>query len=150
MAAADHIWWPKIIFDCISRHFRSIRFFFIFFHIMAADVWESHFSPFQINTQLLFLRTERQQPSSLTGGGYIKYEIDGYNSHEVMACTSFFSIGHFGFPILAKIDRVLPLWVGCVEEPCVKCEFDMGIGVTVTWNTSLWCAAAETASTPKK
>ena len=28
-----------------------------------------------------------------------------------MAGTSFFVIGPFGFPIFAKIDRVLPLWL---------------------------------------
>ena len=37
MAAGGHFGWPKITFDRISRHFRSIRnFFFIFFFKMAA------------------------------------------------------------------------------------------------------------------
>ena len=87
MAAGGHFGWPKIDFDHISRHFRSIRNFhffsqngcqrpfwmtenqflshfspfqintqlwFFFFHKMAAGGFQSHFSPFQINTQLLF------------------------------------------------------------------------------------------------
>ena len=61
MAAGGHFGWPKISFDRISRHFRSIRNFFLnFFHKMAAgghfgwpkiSFW-SHFSPFQMNMQL--------------------------------------------------------------------------------------------------
>ena len=38
--------------------------------------------------------------------------------------SAYFRIGHFGFPIFAKIDGVLP--------ELVKYEFDMGVGVTVT------------------
>ena len=30
MAAGGHFGWPKITFECISRHFRSIRNFFLF------------------------------------------------------------------------------------------------------------------------
>ena len=40
MAASCHFGWPKITFDRISRHFRSIRNFYLFwffFHKMAAD-----------------------------------------------------------------------------------------------------------------
>ena len=35
MAAGGHFAWPKITFDCISRHFRSIHNFY-FFHKIAA------------------------------------------------------------------------------------------------------------------
>ena len=62
---------PKITFDRISRHFRSIRnfYFLIFFSKwppaaileipfgpfwMTENHFRSHFSPFQINTQLFF------------------------------------------------------------------------------------------------
>ena len=37
--------------------------------------------------------------------------------------------GHFGFPIFAQMYMVLPPWV---TNGCVKFEFDMEIGVTVT------------------
>ena len=60
MAAGGHFGWPKITFDCISRHFRSIRNFFFSqngwqrpFWMTGNHLW-SHFSPFQINTQLFF------------------------------------------------------------------------------------------------
>ena len=36
MTAGGHFGWLKITFDRISRHFRSILFFFKLFHIMAA------------------------------------------------------------------------------------------------------------------
>ena len=62
-AAGGHFGWPKITFDRISRHFRSIRNFFLFCSQngcrgpfwMTQNNFRSHFSPFQINTQLLFV-----------------------------------------------------------------------------------------------
>ena len=51
--------WP--VFDRISRHFRSIRNFFFSQNGCRRPFWmtenhfRSHFSPFQINTQVLFL-----------------------------------------------------------------------------------------------
>ena len=65
MAAGGHFGWPKITFECISGHFRSIRNFFflnLFFILevpfgpfwMTKNHFRSHFSPFQINTQLFF------------------------------------------------------------------------------------------------
>ena len=65
MAAGGHFGWPKITFDRISRHFRSIRNFDFFaengsqrpFWMTENHFW-SHFSPFQINTQLLFFFTK--------------------------------------------------------------------------------------------
>ena len=89
MAVSGHFGWPKITFDRISRHFRSIRNFFFTKWLPAAILddrkshliaflaisdqyatfiflftrwlprmtenrFRSHFSPFQINTQLFF------------------------------------------------------------------------------------------------
>ena len=62
MAAGGHFGWPKITFDRISRHFRSIRNFDFFFsqNVCRRPFWmtenhfRSHFSPFQISTQLWF------------------------------------------------------------------------------------------------
>ena len=61
IAAGGHFGWPKITFDRISRHFRSIRNFWFFFSQngcrrpfwMTENHFWSHFSPFQINTQNL-------------------------------------------------------------------------------------------------
>ena len=75
MAPGGHFGWPKITFDRIVRHFRSIRNFF--FHKMAAASWlqsvwmtenhfRSHFSPFQINTQLFYLQNGCQRPFWMT------------------------------------------------------------------------------------
>ena len=57
MAAGGHFGWPKITFNRISRHFRSKRNFFSqngcrrpFW--ITENHFGSHFSPFQINTQL--------------------------------------------------------------------------------------------------
>ena len=50
MAASVHFGWLKITFHRISLHFRSIhKFYFIL------DYRKSLLSPFQINTQLLFI-----------------------------------------------------------------------------------------------
>ena len=64
MATGGHFGWPKITFDRISRHFRSLRNFYFcnFFSQngcrrpfwMTENHFWSHFSPFQINTQLFF------------------------------------------------------------------------------------------------
>ena len=71
MAAGGHFGWPNITFDRITRHFRSIRNFFFWFFFskwppaailevrfgpfwMIENHFRSHFSPFQINTQLCF------------------------------------------------------------------------------------------------
>ena len=72
MAAGGHFGWPKITFDRISHHFRSIRnfYFFIFFRKLAAGGHfgrkslsiTSHFSPFQINTQIWFF-SHKMAPS---------------------------------------------------------------------------------------
>ena len=57
MAAGGHFGWPKIAFDRISHHFRSIRNFDFFSQYgcrwpfwMTKNHFRSHFSPFQINT----------------------------------------------------------------------------------------------------
>ena len=61
MAAGDHFGWPKITFDRISRRFKSICNFYFFTQNgcrqpfwMTENHFQSHVSPFQINTQLLF------------------------------------------------------------------------------------------------
>ena len=61
MAAGGHFGWPKITFDGISRHFRSMHNFLFFLQNgcrrpfwMTENHFRSHFSLFQINTQLLF------------------------------------------------------------------------------------------------
>ena len=65
MADGSHFGWPKITFDRISRHFWSIRNFYFLsqngcrrpFWMTENHFW-SHFSPFQINKQLLFVLTK--------------------------------------------------------------------------------------------
>ena len=66
--SCGHFGWPKITFDRISRHFRSICNFYWFWFFwqngcrrpfwMTENHFLSHFSPFQINTLLLFLFTK--------------------------------------------------------------------------------------------
>ena len=75
IAAGGHFGWPKITFDRISRHFRSIRNFLFCLHFlqnsrrrpfwMTENHFRSHFSPFQINTQLfIFLDFFVKWPSA--------------------------------------------------------------------------------------
>ena len=104
-----HFEWPKMNFDRISRHFRSIRNFFpqngcrrLFW--MTENHFRSHFSPFQINTQFLFSYFFKMAAS-----------------------------GHFGSPICAKNNKVLPL---CVINGYAKYEVDRWIYDTVRDATS--------------
>ena len=76
MAAGDHFGWPKTTFDRISRHFRSIRNFFFsqngcrrLFWMTENHFW-SHFSPFQINTQLFFPQNGCQRPFWMTENNF--------------------------------------------------------------------------------
>ena len=98
-------WLPAAIFD--ERKSLSIAFLaisdkyatFIFFKWLPAAIlmnenhFRSHFSPFQINTQLFF-----------------------FDFFFKMAAS-----GHFGSPICAKNNRVLPL---CVINGYAKYEVD--------------------------
>ena len=59
MAVGSHFGWPKTTFDRIYRHFRSICNFYFCLHNgcrqpfwMTENHFRTHFSPFQINTQL--------------------------------------------------------------------------------------------------
>ena len=73
MTSGDHYGWPKITFDHISRHFRSIRNI----HFsgkksqngrpfwMTENHFRSHFSPFLINAQLFL-------PNSIGTSLYIR------------------------------------------------------------------------------
>ena len=82
MAAVSHFGWPKITFDRICRHFRSIRIFvFVWIFFMTENHFRSHFSPFQIK---------------MAAGG------------------------HFGSPICAENNRVLPLYVLSMAMPNMK------------------------------
>ena len=78
MAAGGHFGWPKITFERISRHFRSIcTVDFLFtqngcqrsFWIIE-NRFRLHFSPFQINTQLLFVSIffTKWQPAAILDG----------------------------------------------------------------------------------
>ena len=78
MAAGGQFGWPKITFDHICRHFRSIRNFSFFwicsqngcrrpFWMTENHFW-SHFSPFQINMQLWYFFSQNgcQRPLWMT------------------------------------------------------------------------------------
>ena len=73
MAASGHFGLPKITFDRISRHFRSIRNFDFFSQNgcrrpfwMSENRFRAHFSPFQINTQLLiFFKFTKWLPATI-------------------------------------------------------------------------------------
>ena len=129
MAAGGQFGWPKITFDCISRHFRSIRnfYFFCIFSLTKRPFWmtenhfRSHFSPFQINTQLfffwIFFQNGRRWPAAILD--YRKsLSIAFLAISDQYAIFILFLIffkmaagGHFGSPISPKNNRVLPLCV---------------------------------------
>ena len=69
MAAGDHFRWPKITFDCISRHFRSIRNFNYFGSLICA-------------------KSNRVLPLCVING-YAEYEVDRWIHDTVRDATSF-------------------------------------------------------------
>ena len=132
MVVGGHFGWPKITFNRISRHFRSVCFFsqngcrWPFW--MTENHFRSHFSPFQINTQLWFFCSPNVCWRSLwmtknhfrshfspfqinmqlffhkmaAGGhfGWPKITFDGISRHfrSMHNCLFFSQNGHFGWP----------------------------------------------------
>ena len=139
MAAGGHFGWPKITFDHITPHFRTILFFFFFFFFskwrpaailevrfgpfwMIENHFRSHFSPFQINTQLfccwnfgspICAKNNRVLPLCVING-YAKYEVDRWIYDTVRDATSFLSIfiqnGHQRPFCFSKNHKVLVIW----------------------------------------
>ena len=102
-----HFGWPKITFDCICRHFRSICNFYIWSRNgcrqsfwMTENLFRSHFSPFQINTQLLFFFHK------MAAGGHFGWPKIAFGriSHHFRSIHNFDFFhkmaagGHFGWP----------------------------------------------------
>ena len=158
-----HFGWPKITFDRISRHFRSIRNFhlsdfstkwppanflddlksvsiaflaisdqyatFIFLKFLSQNVrrrlfwmtenhFRSHFSPFQINTLLLFYWKFCHKMSAGCYFGWPKITFERISRHFISIRYFYLfwfffhkmaASGHFGCPIFAKIYRDLYL-----------------------------------------
>ena len=97
MAASGHSGWPKITFNRILRHFRSIR------NLLFFSKWPRR--PF-------CAKNNRVIPLCVING-HAKYEVDRWIYDKVRDATSFLSIfsgGHFVFPIDAINHRVLVIW----------------------------------------
>ena len=109
MASEGNFGWPKITFNCISRHFRSIHNFFFLISSqngrlfwMTENHFRSHCSPFQINTQLFFknLSQNSRRPFWMTEkhfrSHFSPFQI---NTQLLFFWTFFFKMtdsGHFG------------------------------------------------------
>ena len=138
---SGHFGWPKITFDRISRHFRSIRNFDFFSQNgcwrpfwMTENRYRSHFSPFQINTQLFFFFFfSKWPPAAILEVRFAPKTIGFFHYVLSMAMPNMKSIGefvtqlempqafgaflykmatrgHFVFPIDDKNHRVLVIW----------------------------------------
>ena len=113
-----HFGWPKITFDHISRHFRSIRTFcfhkraicnnfYFFLNGRRRPFWmtENHFRSFQINTQLLFSQNGNKQLFFLWYGCRWPFWIteNHFQSHfspfqiNTLFCHKMAAGGHFGW-----------------------------------------------------
>ena len=143
MAASSHFGWPKITFDRISRHFRSIRYFDFFSQngcrrrfCMTDNHFWSHFSPFKINTQVFIFYTKWLPAAILVTENTFDHISRHFRSILNFFLILFFKMaagGHFGSPICAKNNRVLPL---CVVNGYAKYEVDLWIYDTVRDATS--------------
>ena len=107
---------------------------------MTENNFWMHFSPFQINTHLLFLYIFLKWPPAailevLFGHfGWPKITFDRISRHFRSIHNFFyFQKGHFGSPICAKNNKVLPL---CVINGYAKYEVDRWIYDTVRDATS--------------
>ena len=99
---------------------------------MCKNHFRSHFSPFQINTQLLFFEKKFKMAAGRHFGAFWMTE-NHFRSHfspfqintQLFFFFNFFfkmvASGHFGSPICAKNNRVLPL---CVINGYAKYEVD--------------------------
>ena len=107
MAAGGHFGWPKIIFDRISRHFRSIRNFWFFFSQngcrrpfwMTENHFRLHFSPFW--------------KSDLAHFGWPKITFDRISRH-FRSIHNFFFLNLFSkWPLAAILEvRFAPKTIG--------------------------------------
>ena len=117
MAAGGHFAWPKITFDRISRYFRSIHnfnFFDLFLQNscrrpfwMTENHFRSYFSPFQINTQLLFLIFSMDDRKSLLIALLLMALLAISDQYATFFFNFFFKMaagGHFGSPIWDILD----------------------------------------------
>ena len=79
MAASGHFGCPKITFDLISGHFRSIRNFFFFgnrpFWISEFH-FRSQFWPFQIDTEFIFFQRPFWMSENHIGSHFWPFQID--------------------------------------------------------------------------
>ena len=140
-----HFGWPKITFDRISRHFRSIRNFYffdlfftkwlpatilddrksilIFFHAisdqyatliflftkwlpfwMTENRFRSHFSPFQINTQLWFFLFNFHKMAAGGHFGWTKITFECISRHFRSIHNFFFGIFFWKWPLAAILE----------------------------------------------
>ena len=100
MAAGSHFRWPKIIFNRISRHFRSIHsfsFFWIFLQNshrrsfwITEDHFRSHLLPFQINMQLFFLKFFIKWPPAAILDDKKNHFRSHFSSFQINAQVCFF------------------------------------------------------------
>ena len=89
MAAASHFGWPKITFDRISRHFRSIRNFIFFLYFFSKWPLAAVRSP-------ICAKNNRVPPPPALPlyviNGYAKYEVGRWICDTVRDATSCLSI----------------------------------------------------------
>ena len=114
-----HFGWPKITFYRISRHFRSIRNFYLFsqngfrrpFWMTENHFW-SHFSPFEINTQFLFIYLFPQNAAILDDRKSLSIAFLAISDHYATLIFFFHKMahgGHFGWPKIT-FDRISRLF----------------------------------------
>ena len=117
---SGHFGWPKITFDRISRHFRSIcnfQFFWFFLQnrprrpfLMTDNHFRSHFSSFKINTQLYFFSQNRPRwpfwmTENLFWSHFTSFQI---NTQLLIFGNYLYKMaagGHFGWPKIT-FDRI--------------------------------------------
>ena len=135
MATGGHFGWPKIIFDRISGHFRSIRSFLLFlklftkwppaailddrkllsiatFFLICFSKWppaailHSDFWPKSIGTSLYSICQSLHQIWSWSVHFWLSYRVHKLFRHIFIKWPP---AAILVFPICSKIDRVLPL-----------------------------------------
>ena len=144
MATGGHFGWPKIAFDHISRHIRSIRNFFFLIHKMADgghfgwpkitfDCISHHFRSMH-NFFYFFFQNGHRQPFWITENHFRSHFSPFQINTQFYFIFKMAAGGHFGSPISPKSNRVLPL---CVINGYAKYEVDQWMYDRVREPTSL-------------
>ena len=125
MTAVGHFGCPRLTFDHISGHFRSIRIFLFIFFVqngcrrpfwMSEIHFRSHFWPFQIDTQFIYFLEIFDKMAAVGHFWCPKFTFDGISGH-------FRSIRNFDFEFFYKMAASGHFWSSKINFDFISGHF---------------------------